>query len=323
MSNQKCSIFILENVLEEDELNSLYDEYGKDPCNLGDLIKKLNPIIHTHFKDIKQGDLVSFFEDRYRNNGVFIYNGKSLEDGCDNVLYYFYEDENKYKKENKENSKDKKRDNEINAIHYTDKSILVKGDTKPIKDQLKEIGGKWNSTLKGWIFSIKKENDIKKLGISITSKEKESETKCKKNEYKSTKDSSIKNKVKHWINNISEDEDKIEDEYKYIDKELYIKYPNLAKFVKHAIVPNELQYIDSVINIYVYRILEELKNEECSGLDVLIHNCSPYAGYIDSGSSTIMNFATTELTGSEVVKSLRKALKKDKIECEIEDGNGF
>lgn len=30
--------------------------------------------------------------------------------------------------------------------------LLLTGETKPIKDELKAVGGKWNPTLKGWIF---------------------------------------------------------------------------------------------------------------------------------------------------------------------------
>lgn len=40
------------------------------------------------------------------------------------------------------------------------KSFLVKGDTTAIKDKLKEMGGRWNNTLKGWIFSKNKEIEI-------------------------------------------------------------------------------------------------------------------------------------------------------------------
>src|SRR3989344_9681551 len=37
--------------------------------------------------------------------------------------------------------------------NYSEKAILVTGEkTKNIKEQLKEIGGKWNPTLKGWIL---------------------------------------------------------------------------------------------------------------------------------------------------------------------------
>ena len=45
---------------------------------------------------------------------------------------------------------------------YSDKSIIIFGDTKPYKDLLKELKGKYNSNLRvdgekvsGWIFSKK------------------------------------------------------------------------------------------------------------------------------------------------------------------------
>ena len=44
-------------------------------------------------------------------------------------------------------------------IDYSEKSIAVVGDTKDIKDSLKEIGGAFNPRLRcgaGWIFSKKK-----------------------------------------------------------------------------------------------------------------------------------------------------------------------
>ncbi|HIF9059775.1 TPA: DUF4062 domain-containing protein [Photobacterium damselae] len=40
------------------------------------------------------------------------------------------------------------------------KSFLVKGDTKAIKDDLKTMGGKWNNSLKGWIFPKAKELEV-------------------------------------------------------------------------------------------------------------------------------------------------------------------
>jgi hypothetical protein len=50
---------------------------------------------------------------------------------------------------------------------YSDKSFVVLGETKAHKDALKELGGKWNANLtlneqsvKGWIFSLKKEKDV-------------------------------------------------------------------------------------------------------------------------------------------------------------------
>lgn len=44
---------------------------------------------------------------------------------------------------------------EVNIIDYSEKAIAVIGDTKPIKDKLKELGGKFNFRLScgpGWIF---------------------------------------------------------------------------------------------------------------------------------------------------------------------------
>jgi len=55
---------------------------------------------------------------------------------------------------------------EIQIIDYSEKAIAVVGDTKPIKDQLKEIGGKFNFRLScgaGWIFSKKLLPEVEKL----------------------------------------------------------------------------------------------------------------------------------------------------------------
>ncbi|MDE1915058.1 MAG: hypothetical protein KGJ57_04765 [Sphingomonadales bacterium] len=40
------------------------------------------------------------------------------------------------------------------------KSFIVKGDTKPIKDALKELGGRYNGSLGGWVFPKSKEIEI-------------------------------------------------------------------------------------------------------------------------------------------------------------------
>eukprot|EP00392_Amoebophrya_sp_AT5.2_P015458 g15664.t1 len=39
---------------------------------------------------------------------------------------------------------------------YGEKSILVRGDTLPVKDKLKQLGAKWNSKDKGWLFPREK-----------------------------------------------------------------------------------------------------------------------------------------------------------------------
>lgn len=52
--------------------------------------------------------------------------------------------------------------------NYSDRSIVVIGNTKPVKDKLKELGGKFNPFLKvngltvvGWVFSVKRLEQIR------------------------------------------------------------------------------------------------------------------------------------------------------------------
>lgn len=58
----------------------------------------------------------------------------------------------------------------IEVVDYSEKAIAVFGDTKAIKDQLKELGGRFNPALNyngekraGWIFSKKKADEVKEL----------------------------------------------------------------------------------------------------------------------------------------------------------------
>lgn len=51
-------------------------------------------------------------------------------------------------------------------VEYSDKAFAVVGDTKPIKDELKKLGGRFNGKLScgaGWIFSKSKEESVKSL----------------------------------------------------------------------------------------------------------------------------------------------------------------
>ena len=54
---------------------------------------------------------------------------------------------------------------------YSSYSIVISGDTRKYKDELKDMGGKYNSKLKngpGWIFSKKKEDKLKSFIESTT-----------------------------------------------------------------------------------------------------------------------------------------------------------
>lgn len=54
----------------------------------------------------------------------------------------------------------------VRIVDYSDKSIAIYGDTKPIKDDLKSLGGRFNPKLKdgpGWIFPKSKESEVANL----------------------------------------------------------------------------------------------------------------------------------------------------------------
>lgn len=55
---------------------------------------------------------------------------------------------------------------EVSIVDYSAKAIAVIGDTKPIKDQLKDLGGKFNFRLScgaGWVFPKSKLTDVQTL----------------------------------------------------------------------------------------------------------------------------------------------------------------
>lgn len=55
---------------------------------------------------------------------------------------------------------------DLRIIHYSDKCVVVVGNTKPKRDKLKSIGGKFNPWLKcgeGWVFPKYKEAEIRSV----------------------------------------------------------------------------------------------------------------------------------------------------------------
>lgn len=59
----------------------------------------------------------------------------------------------------------------VRIVEYSDKAIVVVGDTRPIAEKLKTLGGRFNARLScgpGWIFSRRREADIRKsLGEAL------------------------------------------------------------------------------------------------------------------------------------------------------------
>lgn len=55
---------------------------------------------------------------------------------------------------------------DISLEEYTDRSVVVRGETRQYKEDLKKLGGKYNSRLRGepgWIFPKSKQDDIVKF----------------------------------------------------------------------------------------------------------------------------------------------------------------
>lgn len=59
---------------------------------------------------------------------------------------------------------------DIEIVFYTDKSIVVRGETRQYRESMRALGGKWNSNLTdrqtsekfgGWIFPVSKMQEIK------------------------------------------------------------------------------------------------------------------------------------------------------------------
>lgn len=53
----------------------------------------------------------------------------------------------------------------LTLVNYSDKAFALVGDTKPVKEQIKALGGSFNSRLTcgpGWIFSKKHLSTVKK-----------------------------------------------------------------------------------------------------------------------------------------------------------------
>jgi len=108
----------------------------------------------------------------------FVYNGYS-DNKTDKTEITAYFKNNKPKDEIKtvevkkeaevKTTEPKPNNSDIRVVEYSEKSFAVIGNTKPIKDVLLQLGGKYNRYLTvgiGWIFSNKKKNEVMlKLGL--------------------------------------------------------------------------------------------------------------------------------------------------------------
>lgn len=77
-----------------------------------------------------------------------------------------YHKESEGKKENAVNTSSGVKTEGVEIINYSERAIAVIGDTKPIKEQLKSLGGRFNFRLKcgaGWVFPKSKREEVENL----------------------------------------------------------------------------------------------------------------------------------------------------------------
>ena len=97
---------------------------------------------------------------------------------------------------------------DITITDYTEKSFVIRGETKEYSRFLADSGGKWNPNLKdgaGWIFSMKKKQEIENWLNSESKDKSKNESKSNldsKNESKSNLDSKL-DKILHMLNEIN------------------------------------------------------------------------------------------------------------------------
>lgn len=75
-----------------------------------------------------------------------------------------------------ETTKAKTTINEVKIIDYSERAIALVGNTKPIKEQLKKMGGRYNPRLScgaGWVFSKKAQADVEAYIAKLPKRAKE------------------------------------------------------------------------------------------------------------------------------------------------------
>jgi hypothetical protein len=83
---------------------------------------------------------------------------EDFPDGLDCMEWLGEQDFNDVKAAMSENSR-----HNVKLVDYSDKSFVVKGDTRPIKEELKKLGGMWFKKETGWLFSNKKREQVEKF----------------------------------------------------------------------------------------------------------------------------------------------------------------
>ena len=117
----------------------------------------------------KYGDFLKACRDLHkseRDPEFMIQDSEGFPDGLDCMEWLGESDFNDVKLAMKEESQEEQGKPSINIIDYSEKAFAVVGDTKSVKEELKKMGGRFNSKLScgcGWIFSNKMREDVERF----------------------------------------------------------------------------------------------------------------------------------------------------------------
>lgn len=157
-------------------------KYVQEQRNLSDEIinevaaqlQNLKKYTAEQLKDYRENPEQEAKQILYKTNIPFNYVGLQVVRDLDNNNYNsFYKIEFSTPEQTTQNTQEaqpqykevKAVKGEINIVDYSEKAFAIIGDTKPLKDKLKELGGSFNPRLScgaGWIFSKKKYDEVVK-----------------------------------------------------------------------------------------------------------------------------------------------------------------
>ena len=225
-----------------------------------------------------------------------IQDNEGFPDGLDCMEWMYESDFNDVKNAMQEENNKTSNALNVEIVQYSEKSFIVKGDTRPIKEDLKKLGGLWFKKETAWLFSNKKREAVEKFisagviteqtttekGNKFTEWLKEFvETQCKK-------ESDRKYYLKENVGAI-----KIEDHFFLIDKphinnkfcfhdegpqyDLYRKLSNNDKEMEqYFISENESTFTDSIERMKNGEEVRVQLSDYKNMINVYIGNCWSY-----------------------------------------------
>ena len=140
---------------------------GGDSMDVNYYAPKRIPELESFIKSFQEGRF-NGMEDiyEYNNNEEIIIEGFILQTYKYTSVYFKEVEEVEVEEKIENNPSVESKKEKIEVIDYSEKAIAVIGDTKPIKEGLKSLGGRFNFRLScgaGWIFPKSKREEVEKL----------------------------------------------------------------------------------------------------------------------------------------------------------------